>query len=915
MKKVLMSSSMGPYQTGWGEDINDLFAARLTRNQGAFTLRSYFPSFALFLIAENIDADTTILEWPTEKVLRRELKKGYDYFAIQVKSVYLVPIAKMVKIAKEVAPKTKIVLGGYGVNHVFNVYPRDTGGASAYLKENADFVCFEEGVGFFRKLLGQDANAPISQVRQPVFESSLRGAEYFLRLPLSSTLVALGCPNACEFCNTSHFFKFKKITACPPEEACASLKTATARMKGMPALFNMIWDEDFLIDRDYVLRLGELLQKENLIGKVNMFCFGSIRSISQYTVEELARCGVGVIWIGVESKFSDQITESHNFTKRIGRDVKEVFDELHKYGILIIGSNIIGLDFHNHENIIEDLDFFVSLKPDLYQVSPLRPCPGTMLYERLTEDGRIHENFGAEDTMLWSDNGLIHPTFKYGEIQKYFDLAHKKLMENNGPTVLSVMDVMLQGYETMRHSKDPFLQARAERCHYFCKKLVGGVVYASRELAPSAKVRERAIDVEERYHRLIGGYTLPEKAIQRIVYQVLKPQENRQPEENPAPDYSITRYKGLGAEPKVVERQHPVRDAMVRVSAGVLRKVLDLEYKNVFPIKLKDIDDFPVEFKSMEVEGNRMSYVDEGEGEVLLMLHGNPTWSFLYRHFIKDLKKDYRCIAPDHLGYGLSDKPAGADYSMEAHIRRLGIFVEKLGLEKVTLICQDWGGIIGLSYAARNKEKFSRLIPMNTTGFLPRSPLEFARCLGAWAFPYLWSYKIPVLGKKMAMDWNVFLEAGMRLGTYNTAKMMHKKAMLGYKYPFQRVEDRLAIMKSVRQVPMGPYTGAWGLLRDTEKKLEGWDVRTRVIWGMKDPVFVPWFIEKFEELLPNHAPSLKIPTAGHFLQDDEPDIIIRGIRELLAEERLLPKAALAEARAGKKKRNGKPVFSTAPAAV
>jgi pimeloyl-ACP methyl ester carboxylesterase len=270
-----------------------------------------------------------------------------------------------------------------------------------------------------------------------------------------------------------------------------------------------------------------------------------------------------------------------------------------------------------------------------------------------------------------------------------------------------------------------------------------------------------------------------------------------------------------------------------------------------------------------------------------LMLHGNPTWSYLYRHFIKELKNDYRCIALDFLGYGLSDKPPHGDYSMKAHIRRLGEFIERLGLKDITLICQDWGGIIGLSYAARNKDRFKRLIPMNTTGFAPEEIGEALKAsMGAWAFPYLWSFKIPVLGKKMGMDWNIFLNFGMRKGIHNSKRQLHKKAWLGYEYPFQRVQDRIAILKSVRQVPMVPFSPIIKLLKSTGKLLKGWEIRTQIIWGTKDPVFVSWFADKFEEILPNHAPTLKIPTASHFLQDDEPEIIINKIKEFLAEEAL-----------------------------
>jgi len=359
-------------------------------------------------------------------------------------------------------------------------------------------------------------------------------------------------------------------------------------------------------------------------------------------------------------------------------------------------------------------------------------------------------------------------------------------------------------------------------------------------------------------------------------------------ENDPEEPWRITYYHGDKSAPVVLRRKDPFVYARTELQRRIVHKIIRLKQKQIHTIKLKDIDDFPVTFKTMEIEGNRLGYVDEGDGEVILMIHGNPTWSYLYRHFIKALKNDYRCIAIDLLGYGLSDKPPNADYSMEAHIRRLGKFVEGLGLNNINLICQDWGGIIGLSYAARNKDKFVRLMPMNTTGFLPDKFSEYLKFLsGVWAIPFLWSFRIPVLGKKVAMDWNLFLKLAMKLGVYNSKRQIHNKAWLGYLYPYQRVEDRIAILKSVRQVSSLPGGKLWNLLKKTGELLKGWDIRTQLIWGTKDKVFVPWFIDKFEELLPNHAQTLRIPTASHFLQDDEPEIIISKIKEFMCEE-LIP---------------------------
>ncbi len=899
MTKVLLTNAIGPYDLGWGEDMTDLFGARLTRGQGPFTLRGYFYTFAFYLIAENINVPTTIIEHPDEAIFRKELAKGYDYIGLQVVTVHVPRIAKMVRIIKEVSPQSKIVLGGYGVATLYQfrrrarsfwaamawppcIIHRPPENNAQYILDNADYVCREEGVGFFRKILGQDPDEPITQLHQPIALSTLRGLDNLAVMPTTSTLVALGCPNACEFCNTSAFFRFKKIQVSTPEQTVEALKAQMKNYTYDRFVYNMLWDEDFLLDRPYVMRLAHLLQKEGLIGKVHLSSFASIRAISQYTVEELVMAGIGALWIGVESKFEDVVTSVHHFQKRAGKDVKAVFDDLHRYGIQIIGSNILGLDFHTPDNIEEDIDYFVSLKPDLYQVAPLTPCPGTMLYDRMQEEERLYENFSFEDVQIWSDKIFKHTNFSDGKIKYYFDLCHKKLYETNGPTILNISDVLMQGYHTMVHSPNPLLQAVADRCYFEAKYMQGDLYYSIKKLAPTETVRKRAEALEQKALKYFGDYSREQKITQKFIYRRLLA-ESKNTKRESDPPWEIIRFNGDKSAPGTVARRNPGQHLYQQTLRGLVKRLLRIGVEPDRAIRLADIDDFPVDFKQVEIEGDRISYVDEGRGETILMIHGNATWSYLYRHLIADLKQDYRCVAIDLLGYGLSDKPPHADYSMEAHIRRLGKFIDALGLTDITLVCQDWGGIIGLSYASANKEKFKRLVPMNTTGFLPEKISEAAQCLGATAFPYLWSYKIPLLGKYMAMNWNLFLRSSMRLGIHNKGRL-HEKALNGYLYPFQRTHERTAIMKSVRQIPFGPFGPIARLLRQTGKNLDGWNIRTRVIWGMKDPVFVPWFIKKFEQLLPNHAPCVKIATASHYLQDDEPDLIIAGIRELMQED-------------------------------
>lgn len=281
------------------------------------------------------------------------------------------------------------------------------------------------------------------------------------------------------------------------------------------------------------------------------------------------------------------------------------------------------------------------------------------------------------------------------------------------------------------------------------------------------------------------------------------------------------------------------------------------------------------------IDGHRMHYVDEGQGETVLFLHGNPTWSYLYRHQIRGLRESYRCLAPDHLGFGFSEKPRHADLSMRAHIMRLDLFVTKLGLKDITLVVQDWGGIIGLSWAVRHKELIKRLVILNTAGFVPTSRAEVLSIRPIpWGYILLGLLKIPLLGELFVQGRNGFARVLLRVGTHHKERL-NRERMAGYIEPYPTWHSRRAHLASVRQIPHQRRHPTWQLLHETGEELTGWKVPTQLIWGMKDPVFVSWFLEEFERRLPNHAPTLRIPDASHFLQDDTPDIITDQIREFL----------------------------------
>jgi haloalkane dehalogenase len=308
--------------------------------------------------------------------------------------------------------------------------------------------------------------------------------------------------------------------------------------------------------------------------------------------------------------------------------------------------------------------------------------------------------------------------------------------------------------------------------------------------------------------------------------------------------------------------------------------------------------DFPFESRFITIDGQRIHYVDEGSGEPILMLHGNPTWSYLYRHLIRDLKGEYRCIALDHLGFGYSDKPRHADYSMRAHMLRLQSFVSKLGLKDLTLAVQDWGGVIGLGWAVRNKPLVKRLVIMNTTGFAPpgkKALLEMNP--PPWGLLMLYPLKIPVLGELFVQGRNGFVKRLLPSGIHNKQRL-DQKSFQGYLDPYPTWASRRAHLASVRQIPFSSRHPTMRLLQEIGAELDGWQVPTQLVWGMRDPVFVPWFLEEFERRLPNHAPSVRLANASHFLQDDTPEPIVRAIRSFMHSDRSSHAESAAAAPAG-----------------
>ena len=508
MTKILLSTVMRPFSID-SDDCTcqtqpELFHGQITLAQGLFSLRTYSGGFGLEYIALNIKPKTVVLNYPSEKEFIRELKKGYDYVGIS----YVMPthrkMEKMCKLIREYAPNSKLILGGYGTT---------VPGAD----ELADYVCREEGVTFMRRLLGEEIDAPrehpiISEKKKIMNVTVNQG---------SILLAGLGCPNGCDFCCTSHFYGRKHLPLLKTGKEIwdvilkidAKLNT---RLVG-------IMEEDFLLYKKRVLELAEYTRKE-VKNPVRMAGFSSIKAINMYDPVFLAEIGMETIWVGIESKSSQEIRERHedikkevdgkktdisSYSKMDKIDIRKTIKSLHDVGINTLISMIIGLEHHTEELVKKDLEYHLSLEPTLSQFLVYTPIPGTPLYECLDKEGRI-----LKDVPWYKIDGFM-PNFKHKHIdtEKIRELqmyCFKQDYDELGPSALRFIRKSLTGYLRFRDSEIPIQQARARIYAANCKMcypLYGiGIKYA-----PNDKVAGMITDLRDEVYYIFGKPNVNQK--------------------------------------------------------------------------------------------------------------------------------------------------------------------------------------------------------------------------------------------------------------------------------------------------------------------------------------------------------------------------------------------------------------------
>lgn len=289
-------------------------------------------------------------------------------------------------------------------------------------------------------------------------------------------------------------------------------------------------------------------------------------------------------------------------------------------------------------------------------------------------------------------------------------------------------------------------------------------------------------------------------------------------------------------------------------------------------------DLYPFAHRFIETPQGAMHYVDEGRGDPVLCLHGNPTWSFLWRDFVTGLRDRHRVVAPDHIGFGLSDKPEDeAAYTVEAHVRNLEALVLDLDLRNVTLVMQDWGGPIGLAMAARHPERIKALVVLNTFGFYPLHPSMKAD--GLRLPPPLLLMRSKPLGTWLVREKGMFDGFVMKIATADSKRL--RKVHLAYRDVFGGAKGRGGVMAFPRLIPTRTsHPVAKMLMEETGPFLDAFEGPAQIYWGMKDPLFPPLALEGWKGRLPR-AEVIELPKAKHYVQEDAPEVIVPGIARFL----------------------------------
>ncbi len=484
--KILLTSVCRPLGPKYGDASSvgyELLYRQVLRAQGIFSPRTVNVHFGLDYIAENLDAPTVVLQYPSKSELIAELKKGYDYVGISFIMAVIHKMKEAVALIRQYAPNSKIVLGGYGT-----VLKDDV------LKPYGDYICREEGVAFFRRLLGE-SEIPMPY-KHPLIVSWLKVFGWKVS-GTGKIFAGLGCPNGCDFCCTSHFFSRKHIKLLPEGKDIYAVAERYLDMD--PSLVFLILDEDFLLNKKRAMEFRDCVIKGGK--RLSIFAFSSIKAISQYTVEEILEMGIDGFWIGYEGTRS-------NYAKQQGRPIADILTEFREHGITVLASMIVGFDYQTPEVVAEELAGLMKVKPALAQFLIYGPVPGTPFYERVIKENLLHDIYTTDKDLFYRRADgfrtmMKHPTLSPKQIEDIQTWCFEQDFQRLGPSIYRVLEARLFGYQKLKNSPNPLLRAKAD--YYATELRVAYPVFlAGRLFGPNAEVRRWIGDLEKRIHAELG---------------------------------------------------------------------------------------------------------------------------------------------------------------------------------------------------------------------------------------------------------------------------------------------------------------------------------------------------------------------------------------------------------------------------
>ncbi len=489
-RRILLSGVFGPFgvddEFGRKENIMELYHNQVTKAQGPASFRFHHRSFGLYFIADNIDAEVTVLDFPSRERFAREVEQGaYDMVGISFITPNFDKAREMARIVREKSPRAEIILGGHGA-------------AIEGVEEliDCDHVVKGEGIRWMREYLGQDPDAPIRHPALPSAEwMNILGVP--LRGPAANLLVpGVGCVNGCSFCCTSHFFGKSYTPFLDTGKALFETACRVADERGTDSFFVM--DENFLKDRDRALELLSEMERHQRFFRFHIF--SSAEAITAFGIDNLVRLGVDLLWIGFESRSRQSL-----FAKNHGIDARALVQDLRDRGIAVLASGILCMEHHTPDNIQQDIDYLVGLEADFVQFMLLTPLPVTALYRDHQRRGLLRTDLSFQEWHGQKRLSFRHPAFTDDDAEEWINRAFRQDYEENSSSMFRMAETAVRGYEHLAAlpKRDACLEARLaqsrDKASVWCL-----ILPAVAHNAVNRKERRRSIDLYEWARRLFG---------------------------------------------------------------------------------------------------------------------------------------------------------------------------------------------------------------------------------------------------------------------------------------------------------------------------------------------------------------------------------------------------------------------------